>query len=243
MLPMWLSRCFGGSGGCGATSGAHCARTPVKTTARMKPITALRQCNRLNVFIVSILKTNSALRPKSPAVSSSLEVEVKPCQQFVGVDVGAARSDQRSGSILMQPVELVMPGKTGPAGHERVVAHADRVGGDIAEVGRRGKAAAPASDATRSIRLSRHPNRLVACEEDQLRTVDVVRLDQYAVPGGRLGTSRQKRAGEVVVGGRAIDEVAVALPKPRVIPAMLGHNLHVHVRAEVEQAKHALPVE
>src|ERR1035438_4685198 len=123
----------------------------------------------------------------------------------------------------MQPVVLVMPGETGAAGHKRVVAVADGVGGDVAEIG---------SGPWR--RLLRHSDRLIAADEDELGAVHVVRLEENSVPGGVLRTSRQNRARHVVQSGCSADEVAVPLPKPGAILAVLGHNLKVDVRAKVK---------
>src|ERR1700727_1398863 len=55
----------------------------------------------------------------------SLAVEVKADQQFAGVDVCGVQAESWTGPILVQPVVLVVPGKTGAAGHERVIAVAD----------------------------------------------------------------------------------------------------------------------
>src|ERR1700752_3977408 len=103
-----------------------------------------------------------------------LEIEVKTNQQFTGVDVGGRQPESWPGSVLVQPVVLVVPGESGTTGHKRVIAVADGVGGDVAKVGGRTGG-----------RLLRHPDRLVPPDEDELRAVDVVRLDEHAIPGRR----------------------------------------------------------
>src|SRR5271169_6597603 len=133
----------------------------------------------------------------------------------------------------MEQVELVMPGKTRPARHERVVAIANRVGGDIAEVRTRSGS-----------RLLRHPDRFISREEDKLRTVDVVRFDENTVPGRVARPLDKLRVRRVVAelrpglgvagGGWVIDEVAKALPEPGVVRSVLGDHLDVYMLAEVE---------
>src|SRR5580704_5478783 len=139
MLPMWLSMFFRGAGGCGPTSGASCAWAKVNP-ARTKVRIALKKCTRFKSFMVGILnrfsmRANDVQKPCPPANSFSLEVEVKTQQQFAGIHVQARCPNHGPGPILMQPVVLVVPGKTGPAGHERVVAVADRVGSNVSQVG------------------------------------------------------------------------------------------------------------
>src|SRR5271166_2210973 len=138
----------------------------------------------------------------------------------------------------MQPVVLVMPGETGAAGHERVVAVADGVGGDVAQALRRSGG-----------RLLRHPDGLIAADEDQLRAVDVVRLEQDTIPDWASRSRWKGRSRHVVrraagsgaragCGSAAIavreDGVTVTLPEPWAIGAVLGDDLKVEVRAEVE---------
>src|ERR1700685_3142496 len=132
----------------------------------------------------------------------------------------------------MQPVVFVMPGKTSPAGHEGVVAIADGVGGNIAEIGRRSRC-----------RLLRHANRLVTPDKDQLRTIDVMGFEQHTIPGWRQRSCRQSCAGRIVDRRHAINNVAVALPEPCTILAMLGHHLKVDMLAEVELPKEAFAAE
>src|SRR5208283_112241 len=138
---------------------------------------------------------------------------------------------------LMEQVELVMPGKTSPARHKRVVAIANGVGGDVAEVRAR----------TRS-RLLRHLDGFVSRKEDELWTVDVVRLDQNAIPGRIARTRNELRSWRVVTGllhhgaidvgiaeaGRIVDQVAIPLPEPRTVRSVLRHNLNIKVLPEVE---------
>src|ERR1035438_9842736 len=114
----------------------------------------------------------------------------------------------------MQPVVLVVPREAGTAGHEWVIAVADGVGGDVAEVLR---------DSRR--RLLRHPDRLKPPDEDQLRAVDVVRFQEHAVPGWRSRACGQGGSSCVVAGGNAINEVAIALSEPGAVRTMLGYNL------------------
>src|ERR1035438_8475110 len=97
----------------------------------------------------------------------------------------------------MEQVELVMPGKARPAGHERVVTIADGVGCDIAEIGTRSGS-----------RLLRHPDRFVSGEEDQLRTVDVVGFNENAIPGGVTRTLDELSVRRVVTGLRPGEGVA-----------------------------------
>src|SRR5579859_1386099 len=132
----------------------------------------------------------------------------------------------------MQPVVFVVPGKTSPAGHERVVAHSHGISGNVAEV--RGIAGRG---------LARHSNGLVAADEDQLRAVYVVRFEKNAVPGRRLRARWKRCPRKVVVRGGASDQIAIALPEPDVVPAVLGYNLKVEVLAEVELSHKPFPVE
>src|SRR5271167_2260075 len=119
-------------------------------------------------------------------MSSSLEIKVKTDQHFAGVYVRIGQAQSGAGTILMQPVVLVMPGKPRPAGHEGVVAIAHGVGGNIAKVGR-----------SAGGRLLRHANRLIAPDEDQLRAIHVVRFEQHTIPGWRSRSGRQSCAGRV----------------------------------------------
>src|SRR5258708_39284022 len=118
----------------------------------------------------------------------------------------------------MQPVVLVVPGKASPRSHERVVAVTDGVRRDIAEVGRGAGG-----------RLLRHPDGFIPPDEDELRAVDVVRLNKYAVPtrGARPWSQRCQRACGVVIASRAVDQVTVPLPEPHAIPAMLRDHLKI----------------
>src|ERR1700686_1262564 len=103
-----------------------------------------------------------------------------------------------------------MPGKTRPARHERVVTIANRVGVDVAEVG-----------AGSGSRLLGHPDRFISREEDELRTVDVVRLDQNPVPGWVARTGGKNCTRSVFERGHPIDQIAIALPKPRAVRSVL----------------------
>src|SRR5579864_8623960 len=118
----------------------------------------------------------------------------------------------------MQPVVFVVPGETGAASHKRVVAVADRVGRDIAEVGCRG------IKRSRPVSLLRHPDCLVPTNEYQLRAINIVRLEQDAIPRGVLRPRGQGGAGNVVIGGYPTNKVAVTLAKPSIILAVLSHN-------------------
>src|SRR5579863_8629624 len=137
----------------------------------------------------------------------------------------------------MQPVVFVVPGEAGAAGHKRVVAVADRVGRDIAEVGCRG------IKRTRPVSLLRHPDCLVPTDEYQLRAIDVVRFEQDAIPRGILRPRGQDGAGNVVIGDCPPDEVAVTLAKPSVILAVLSHNGKIDMLTKIELANEAFPAE
>src|ERR1035437_245923 len=142
----------------------------------------------------------------------------------------------------MENVELVMPGKTRPARHEGVVTIANRVAGDVAKIRARSRS-----------RLLRHLDRLISGKEDQLRVVNPVRLKQDAVPGWSSRTGWKHRTRRVVAyrgaGGNArirrigIDKVAIALSKPRAVPAVLCDNGDVGMLTEVELADEAFAVE
>src|ERR1700675_1748582 len=108
-----------------------------------------------------------------------LEIEIKAEQQFARVDVVAGQSNQWSGSILMQPIVFVVPGKASPAGHERVVAIAHGVGGNVAQVG---WVASQWVGGVRDRCLLRHADSFKPADENQLRTVNVVRLQENTVP-------------------------------------------------------------
>jgi hypothetical protein len=115
----------------------------------------------------------------------------------------------------MEQVELVMPGKTRPARHERVVTIADGVRGDVAEIRSRS-----------NCRLLRHLDRFISREEDELRTIDVVRFDQNAIPGWRTrGGGERRNPRNVVLRSSPIDQIAVALTKPCAVRSVLGDNL------------------
>src|ERR1700733_15450991 len=110
--------------------------------------------------MVGILNTisswaNLVYEPRSPTDSSSLEVKVKAKQQFAGIHIQTGCSNHGSGPVLMQPVVLVVPGKTCPARHERVIAVADCVRSDIAQIGwsRAGVSARSGSRVERSVGL------------------------------------------------------------------------------------------
>src|ERR1035437_894772 len=138
----------------------------------------------------------------------------------------------------MEYVELVMPRKTRPARHERVVAIPNRIGGDIAEVRTNGIRRCTLC------RLLRHPDRFISREQDKLRTVDVVGFNQNPIPGGvaRAGSER-RRARDVVAGygsggtvahaGRVVDKIAETLPEPRPVRSVLTDNLDVKMLTEV----------
>ena len=64
---------------------------------------------------------------------SSLEVEVESEQEFARVDICPWND---AGAVLMEPVVLGVIGETSPRGHERVVACANRIGRNVAEVRR-----------------------------------------------------------------------------------------------------------
>src|SRR5450755_461103 len=161
MLPMWLSMGFTTRCGVGPTSGASCANAGA--AAKTKPTMAVKRVTPTKCadFSLSIICTlNQKLAPANRVrrrLSWWLEVEIKSHQQFAGVDI---RAGQRRCAGLMENVELVVPGKTSPAGHEWVVTVADGVGSDIAEVGPNGIQ----NGALRS--LLRHPDSFVSRQED-----------------------------------------------------------------------------
>src|SRR5262249_39334127 len=152
--------------------------------------------------------------------------------------VGRGQTDHRTGTDLTQPVVFVVPCKAGTAGHKRVVTEAQSVSREISEIRRlrTGEARRTRSRISRSLGLPRHLNRLVAADENQLWTEDVMRLHQYPVPGWSLRAGWQRCSGRVVVGSGAANQIPETLTEPGVIPAVLGNNLHVHVLAEVEQS-------
>src|SRR5258708_18653339 len=185
------------------------------------------------------LKSSSAqhkrpLLQSCPHVYPSLEIKVKAEQQLARVHVGAGQAKSWAGTILMQPVVLVVPGKASPRRHERVVAVTDGVRRDIAEVGRGAGG-----------RLLRHPDGFIPRDEDELQAVDVVRLNKYAVPtrGARPWSQRCQRACGVVIASRAVDQVTVPLPEPHAIPAMLRDHLKIKMLSEVELADEAFAME
>src|SRR5271155_4966110 len=75
------------------------------------------------------------VRMSIPRIDRSLEIEVKSHQQFAGIYVRGVQAESWARTVLVQPVVLVVPRQAGPAGHERVVAEADGVRRDVAEVG------------------------------------------------------------------------------------------------------------
>src|SRR5579863_761770 len=169
-----------------------------------------------------------------------LEIEVKAEQQLTGIYVGGIQPKGRPCAVLMQPVVFVVPRETGPVGHERVIAVDDGVGRDITEV-RSGWA--PKSCVSRSIGLLRHPDRLIPSNENQLRTIDVVRLEQNSVPAWISRTCRQGASSRVVVGSDAVDEIAITLTEPGVILAMLSDDLQIEMLAEVKLPNEAFATE
>src|SRR5579863_3445687 len=132
----------------------------------------------------------------------------------------------------MQPVVLVMPGKPCAASHEWVVTEPNRVGGDISKIRSR----------TRSC-LARHSNRFISSNEDQLRAVYVVRLEEYAVPCGSLRPGRESSTRQVVRRTSCIDWITVPLTEPSAILAMLSDHLKIEVLAEVKLPDKALTAE
>src|SRR5579872_69560 len=123
----------------------------------------------------------------------------------------------------MHPVVFVMPGKAGAAGHERVVAVANGDVGDIAQV--RGRA---------GCRLLRHPDGLIPADKGELGAVDVMGLDQDAIPGRCTGTGSQGGTGRVVRGCHSVNQITVTLAKPSAIPAVLSDDLKIDMLAEIE---------
>src|SRR5580698_10572859 len=101
----------------------------------------------------------------------------------------------------MQPVIFGVPREASPAGHKRVIAVTDRVGGKIAQVRRRSpsNSGRPNSCIARSVSLLRHAQRFVAANEDQLWTENVMGLEQHAIPSWILRTGGQRTSRRVVV--------------------------------------------
>src|SRR5579862_1612813 len=163
-----------------------------------------------------------------------LEVKVKSGQEFTGVDIGGRYTDYRSRAVLVQPVVFVVPGKTGSGSHERIEPEANRIGRDIAVVGSRRAARSSAGYATCAVGLPRHPDRFIPTDENQLRTIYIVGLQQDSVPCRRLRSGRQRRPWHIVSSHGAADQISVALTEPGVVLAMLGNNLKVDVLAKVK---------
>ena len=157
-----------------------------------------------------------------------LEIEVESEQQFAGIYVGRRQSSQRPSAILMHPVVFVVPGKTSPAGHERVVAIANRVSTEVPEVGSTG------SSRSRAIGLLRHTDGLVSSDKRQLRAIYVVGFEQNTVPAWRLRPGWQRCSGRIVIARDTVDQVAVTLAKPHVILAMLRYYGQIDVLAKIE---------
>src|SRR6202034_202379 len=122
----------------------------------------------------------------------------------------------------------------------------------------------PPAQATRAYRarrpvgLLRHLFDLVPTDKDQLWAVHVVPFEGVAVPGRRLCSRRKRRSRHIVQratrsGTRAgcrraaipirENRIAITLPKPRVIRAMLRHHRKIDVRAEVELPHEPLAAE
>src|ERR1700693_4014005 len=226
---MWLSMFM-------RVSKSYCVSCADDADASAKNAPAPRQSDHF----CNLVRMSIPLKP-------CLEIKVKADQQFAGVDVGKRSGSwiRRSGAILMQPVVLVVPGKTSAAGHERVVAVTNGVRRDIAEVGRGRTHDSVSSDSCvrRSVGLLRHPDRLVPANEDQLRAVDVVRLQQYTVPRGRLRANGKSGAGRIIQRRVTVGYIAIPLSKPCVILAVLSHDREVDMGAEVELTNEALAAE
>src|SRR3982074_1731406 len=94
----------------------------------------------------------------------------------------------------MQPVVLVVPVETGTASHKWVVAIANGVGGNIPKIRRRAWCCLP-----------RHSDCLVSPNEDELRTVNVMRFDKDAVPAGGSRPRGQRGARSIVANSTGVD--------------------------------------
>jgi len=75
----------------------------------------------------------------------------------------------------------------------------------------------------------------VAADQNHLWTHYIVRLEEHAVPS-RVARASGKPwpPGVLFESGDTVDQVAVALPEPRTVLAMLGDNLEIQMLAEVE---------
>src|SRR5581483_5361891 len=131
-----------------------------------------------------------------------LEIEVKSEQQAVAAQVC---SGDWGCTSLSNPGVLVVERETRAAGHERVIAVAEDVIVDVAEIGWVGRKC-----------LLRHAYPLGALENRELRAVYVVGFDKRAVPGGISGSSGKNARRIVLRGGVASagDDIAIAGPKP-----------------------------
>src|SRR5271165_4084156 len=171
---MWLSIGLITTAGFAPTSGASWAeaRRVAETSPRIavKRI-ALLQRTAFNPLIISTLKPQSA--PAIPVRQRPffwLEIEIESGQELAGIDV-CVRNRRRPN--LMEQIEFVMPGKARTTRHERVIAVSHRVGGDVSQIRSRSRS-----------RLLGHADGFVSRQEDKLRTIDIMGLDQNAIPRG-----------------------------------------------------------
>ena len=119
-----------------------------------------------------------------------------------------------------------MEGKPGTARHEWVIAITDHVVVDVTQIRRVYRKG-----------LLRHPNPLGSLEDGELRVPDEVGFDESSVPCGIAG-SRWQRVGTVIVGRTRrgpVDDVAKTRAEPGIIRSVLGKDLKVEMRSEIEQ--------
>src|SRR5579862_1714459 len=105
-----------------------------------------------------------------------LEVEIESNKYATGPDVLA----ERTRGLRFGEGVFGVEGETGAAVHDRVVARAEGMGVEIAEIASvRGKS------------LPRNAHDFIAIEEYPLRAHGVMGFDKAAIPGGRLSADRQ----------------------------------------------------
>src|SRR5438270_73382 len=160
---------------------------------------------------------------------SVLEIEVKSQQQTVAAQICSSHGRR---APLPDPGILVMEGEPSAARHEGVVAISNDIVVDVTQVSRAGRKC-----------LLRHAHPFRTLEDGELRAVDIMSLDEGAVPYGIPRSGRKNACGVVLSGGvaSAADDVTVTGAKPGAIRSVLGEDLEVQMAAEVEKPFEADP--